>query len=82
MASFYQDPYANIAGGLSSTDPPTRLVLFGDLLGATNGSEAIGAYLKRNNWELVWHCAFNGLDILQDDAKRKGGVHVFARAND
>jgi hypothetical protein len=76
---FYANPRSHIE---SIPDRTTHLVLFGDLLSHFSRNETpatIGTILNQQGWRRIWKSSLNGLDILQDEEERRGGVVVFQR---
>jgi hypothetical protein len=55
--------------------------MFGDLLSEKSESRngCIKEKLKAENWVEVWRSHINGLDLLQDESERRGGIRVFHR---
>ncbi|ORX34966.1 GPI mannosyltransferase [Kockovaella imperatae] len=60
---------------------PSHLILFGDLLHQTDphSSGTVEHILRDMGYEQVWSM-WNGFDMAQDDAKRRGGVRIWGHA--
>jgi hypothetical protein len=77
--AFYANPHGHIDAIPDST---THLVLFGDLVPrvlSTEGSVTFGTVLTQKGWKETWGSNLNGLDILQDEEERRGGIVVYQR---
>lgn len=72
MDTFYQDDMSSLDILLNRRgDQPTHIVLFGGLYAAQPArSQTLASY------DVVHHDGWNGIDMLQDDDRRKGGVFV------
>lgn len=68
---FYADDSSNLDGLLARRGQPTHIVLFGALYQAQDLKSR-----TRRMYEVVYSNRWNGLDILQDDARRRGGILV------
>jgi hypothetical protein len=69
---FYQDDSADLDLLLTRRAiRPTHIVLFGALYQAQEPRSQ-----TRRMYEIVYLNRWNGLDILQDDVRRKGGIVV------
>lgn len=84
-AEFYADPYENTVAFAQRKSYTTHMVLFGDLLRTRipdDSDNSTGATVQNviedAGWSRVWY-GFNGFDTLQDDTRKRGGVHVYHR---
>lgn len=77
QSAFYADPQAYIRDTYPSppldnlmSDKPSHILLFGHIL------PLIGDQLAQRGYVEVWH-GWNGFDLAQDEAERRGGVRVW-----
>jgi len=79
---FYSNPYSYLDRIPNKTN---HLVLFGDLLSQSSGKESpattVGTILNKRGWKKAWKSSLNGLDMLQDEEERRGGILVYQRVN-
>lgn len=74
MDAFYRDTKTNLDALIINANKPTLIVLFDTLYQSQlSGTSAKELYkvIYRNRW--------NGADLLQDDARRRGGIIVLER---
>lgn len=61
---------------------PSHVMLFGSLLERTDGDPlqptTVSDALQKRDYEEVWW-GWNGFDLAQDEALRRGGVQIWAR---
>ena len=62
---------------------PSHLIVFGELLDRKEETEdgviSVREELELQGYREVWH-GWNGFDLLQDEAERRGGVRIWAVA--
>lgn len=78
MCTFWKDPviYLHAVPG-----DITHLVFFGEVLEwpVRDNNSTFRPQLEQAGWGEAWRTHWNGLDILQDDGLRRGGIYVFER---
>lgn len=60
---------------------PSHLILFGEVLSRTETTDrgevvSVEQALQELEYEPVWY-RWNGFDLVQDEAERRGGVHIW-----